>query len=167
MADPATWIVLSTAAQVGGNIMAGRAQASRTRYDAQVLEDNARLRVQQANAEANAMRRQSAVEFSKAKARAASAGIQFTGTPLQVAAQNAAMDEYEARLALYAGHTELVAAREQSIQMRRTARAQLISTAISSAGQLAQGAASFRLASQTQAMRTTPVPSPTGTTGAT
>lgn len=155
MADPATWIVLSTAASVGGTIMQGMAAKERSKYDARVMEDNARLRAQQANAEANAMRRAATVEFSRAKARAASAGVEFTGTPLMVAAQNAAMEEYEARLALYAGETQFIAMTDQAAQMRVSGRQQLVSTVLSAGGQLAQGGANLRLANQQSRMLTT------------
>jgi hypothetical protein len=164
MADPATWIVLSTAAQVGGRVFAGQQAAERSRFDAQVARDNARLRLVQSNEEALAIRRQAVIDFSRARANAAGSGVQFIGSTLDVAAQNAAQAELEARQAMYAGQTQADALNQTARQLRRNARAQLISTGIGIAGDLVSGGMQLSLNAQNQRLMrtgtTAPAPSP-------
>ncbi|MEE4109530.1 MAG: hypothetical protein V2I24_09295 [Halieaceae bacterium] len=153
--DPVTWLVLSTGANVAGRVYGGLQARQRSEFDAQVAEDNARLRLLQANEDAMAIRRQAVIDFSREKARAAGAGVQFTGTPLALAAQNAAQAELEARQALYAGATQAAADRTQARQIRRTGRAQLISTVLGAGGDIASGGQQLQLARQQTLMMTT------------
>jgi hypothetical protein len=153
--DPVTWLVLSTGAQIGGRVYAGLQARRRSEFDAQVAEDNARLRLLQSNEEAMAIRRQAVIDFSREKAMAASSGIQFIGTPLALAAQNAAQAELEARQALYSGATQAAASQRQARELRRTGRAQLISTALGVAGDVTAGGQQLQLAQQQQRLLTT------------
>lgn len=153
--DPVTWLVLSTGANIAGRVYGGLQARQRSEYDAQVARDNARLRLFQANEDAMAIRRQAVIDFSREKAMAASSGIQFTGTPLALAAQNAAQAELEARQALYAGTTQAAALQQQSRQLKRQGRAQLISTVLGVGGEIASGGQQLALAQQQQRLLTT------------
>lgn len=183
MADPISWLVigakalggaakagaakatsssglasLSSAASVASTVMSGLGASQRSKFDAEVARSNARLAILQGNEDAMATRRQAVIDFSRAKAMAAGSGVQFSGSVLDVAAQNAAMAELEARQIMYSTVTQAMALETEAQQLRRNSRAQLISTGISAAGQTAGGVNRVRLSrQQTNLLRGNPV----------
>lgn len=153
---------LSTAASVGRTVLGGLGAARRSAFDAQVARDEARLRLLQGNEEAMAVRRQAVVDFSRARAMAASSGVQFSGTVLELAAQEAALAELEARQIMYASTTQSDALNREASELRRQRRAQLISTAIGATGDIAGGVRRTQLRAQEESLRAgSPVGGPT------
>ena len=102
MCDPV--LAAAVGVQALGSIMQGQQQAAASRYNAGVAENNATAARQSAAYEEARQREKVQAQQGQARANAGASGLQFTGSPLDVIAQNAENAELDS-LAIRDGGT--------------------------------------------------------------
>lgn len=122
MADPATLALIAAGVSAATTITGGVAAMGAAQANERVAKNNARLARQQAESQAAQNARETRLAISRRMAAAGSRGVQFSGTMLDVAAEEALAGELETRFIAHAGDVEakrnILAARQQRMQGR-------------------------------------------------
>jgi hypothetical protein len=140
--------LVSGAVSAIGAISAGNAQAAAANYNAQVQEQQARVAMDQASAQAAQEARKTRQIVAAAEAGAADSGLTLTGTTGAVINQARDTGNMNVLLAMYDGSLKATGYRNNANLERANARASRVASYFGAGTSLLGGAADFYKTSQ-------------------
>lgn len=133
-------LALGASAMQAAGAVAGGIQANQTaKYNAKILEEQARAEIGAASSEANSIRRRAAQETGSQIASVAGSGLELTGSPADVIAQNASEMELDAMTALWSGQARATGLNNAARMVRYEGKQAQTAGFISGASSLAMG----------------------------
>lgn len=135
-------LALGASAMQAAGAVAGGIQANQTaKYNAKILDQQARDEIAAASSESNSIRRRAAQETGSQVASVAGSGLLLEGSPADVIAQNAAEMELDAMTALWSGQARATGLNNAARMARYEGRQAMTNGIISGVSSLAMGAA--------------------------
>lgn len=135
-------LALGASAMQAAGAVAGGIQANQTaKYNAKILDDQARAEIGAASSEANSLRRKAAQETGAQIASVAGSGLELTGSPADVIAQNQAEMELDAMTALWSGQARATGLNNAARMTRYEGKQAMMGGIISGVSSLAMGGA--------------------------
>lgn len=134
-------MIASTAVQAAGQFMSGQAQAGAYSQDARNQAQQARIGQQQSIVRAGQIQDETTRRIGAQSAAYGGAGVERTGTPLQVMADTAQRGAMAMELAKYQGKVESLSHLEQADSDERNAKAARLASVIQPIGTVLGGAA--------------------------
>ena len=119
MADPVTLAIAAAAVSATTSIVGGFAARGQAEYQRDVMRNNASLASQRAAAEGAQQARETRLALSRRRAGAAAQGVEFSGSILNVAADEAIEAELENRFIAHRGAVEVQDFRNRGRMARR------------------------------------------------
>lgn len=135
--------MLSTGFQVFSSIMQGQQQAAMHNYNASILNQNARIERQQADAREEAKRRETAMILGTQRAAFAQAGAGLDGSAADVMKQSATNAELDALTLRYEGDLRARGLKEQAKQEKYAAKTAITQSYFNTAGSILSGIGSY------------------------
>lgn len=135
--------MLSTGFQVVSSIMQGQQQAAMHNYNASILNQNARIERQQADAREEAKRRETAMVLGSQRAAFAQAGAGLDGSAADVMLQSATNAELDSMMIRYEGDLRARGLKEQARQERLSGKTAMTQGYFNAAGSILGGVGDY------------------------
>lgn len=138
--DPVTLAIAAAAISATGQVAGGLRARGEGEYQADIANNNARLALQRSEAEQAEIARRQRQRTAMQRASAAARGVEFSGTALDIAAQDIQAAELEKRYVAHRGLVQKRSLQSQGDAARTGGQVAFGSSILSAGGTLLSGA---------------------------